>query len=109
MKVPKIAGAPVDSLIANLSSPERWTVEASKRELIERGASVLPAVKKWGLSLSGADAERFKPIFDEVLAEPLFFSLVSAFEVDTLLYFFLVSSTAFLRTAEATFAAILAP
>jgi putative heme-binding domain-containing protein len=60
VKIPKIAGAPVGALIANLNSPERWTVEASKRELIERGASVLPAVEKWGQALSGADAERLR-------------------------------------------------
>ena len=49
---PKIVAAPVAELIKNLESSERWTVEASKRELIERGDSVLPAVEKWGLAQS---------------------------------------------------------
>ena len=44
----------------------------------------------------GADIERFKPIFDERLADPLFFSLLNSFGVDWLLSLFLFSPNNFL-------------
>ena len=60
LKAPPIAGAPVAQLIQNLDSPERWVVSMSKRELIERGPDVLPAVRAWESRLRGAHAERLR-------------------------------------------------
>jgi putative heme-binding domain-containing protein len=43
IKQPQIAGASVKALLGNLKSTERWTVDMSKRELVERGpVAVLP-------------------------------------------------------------------
>jgi putative heme-binding domain-containing protein len=48
VKQPTIAGASLASLLKNLSSPERWTVDMSKREIMERPRSeILPALKKF--------------------------------------------------------------
>ncbi|MCM8531314.1 MAG: c-type cytochrome, partial [Lentisphaeraceae bacterium] len=43
-----IVGASIPELLINLSSSERWVVDHSKRELIERGRkAVLPELDKW--------------------------------------------------------------
>lgn len=48
VKQPPIAGASMQTLLANLSSSERWTVDMSKREIMERPREVvLPALKKF--------------------------------------------------------------
>jgi putative heme-binding domain-containing protein len=59
-KAPIIVGAKESELIKNLESPERWVVDMSKRELIERGPGVLNAIKKWESGLKGDDADRLR-------------------------------------------------
>jgi putative heme-binding domain-containing protein len=44
---PKIPGASVEALLGMLEAPEDWTRFYAKRELRERGASVLPALEAW--------------------------------------------------------------
>lgn len=44
---PKLDGASTTDLLANLSWPDLFTKEQSRRLLKERGAAILPAVKTW--------------------------------------------------------------
>ena len=45
---PKLDGASTAALLANLTSPDLFTKEQSRRLLKERGATILPEVKTWG-------------------------------------------------------------
>ncbi len=52
IKQPKIAGASMEQLLENLKSTERWTVDMSKREIMERPENeILEKVKDWATHL----------------------------------------------------------
>jgi len=54
---PPIAGAPIEALLENLKSPERWVREQSKRELAGRPTDkVMAALKAWWPRLDPNDA-----------------------------------------------------
>ena len=53
---PEIAGKPVKELIELLKSPKRIVVDMAKRELIERGASIIPELKSWASSQPANEA-----------------------------------------------------
>lgn len=54
---PKISGASTDALFALLSAPEDWTRFFAKRELRERGPSVLEAVGAWSRTIDTSRPE----------------------------------------------------
>ena len=60
VETPQIHKASIASLLDNLESSERWTVQMSKRELIERGPKVLTEVSAWEAKLAGDNAERLR-------------------------------------------------
>ncbi|WP_169980660.1 PVC-type heme-binding CxxCH protein [Tautonia rosea] len=55
---PKLADAPVPTLLDTLTAPEGWTREATRQVLKERGPeAVLPALTQWAAALDPTDGE----------------------------------------------------
>jgi putative heme-binding domain-containing protein len=69
---PVIAGAPLESLLENLKSSERWVVEQSRRELASRDPKeVAAALAKWTAPMMATPIEQADAATEHALYEAL--------------------------------------